>query len=343
MSAYVPGEQPSDSSVSVIKLNTNENPYPPSPRVAEALSGFSAESLRLYPDPESRKLRRAIADMHGCALEQVFVGNGSDEILALATRVFVEDEGSIGFFVPSYSLYPVLAEIRGVAARPVELGADFEWRMPDDYSASLFFITNPNAPTGMRYPRQEIVSFCRRFKRVVVIDEAYAFFADEHCADLATTMDNVLAVRTLSKSHSLAGLRVGYAIGSSCLVNALFKAKDSYNLGRIEQCLALAAVLDGETVAKNAERIKATRRRCAELLAELGFEVYPSQTNFLWVRPPRLNAGTLYRELRKHNILVRHFPGPRTCSFLRITIGTDKEVDALVAATAEILACHHTS
>ncbi len=335
LAGYVPGEQPRVAG-RLIKLNTNENPYPPSPRVAEALSEFNTESLRLYPDPDSRDLRGALAELHGCSQEQVFAGNGSDEVLALCTRAFVEDDGCIGYFEPSYSLYPVLTKIRDVAARPVELGPRFEWAMADDYSASLFFLTCPNAPTGIRYPKDVIRGFCARFPGVVLIDEAYVAFAEENCMDLALERDNVLVARTLSKSHSLAGLRLGYAVGHADLIGALFKIKDSYNLGRIIQAAAIAAVRGDQWARENAERVKRTRDRCAGRLAELGFEVFPSEANFLWTRPAGVDAETLYRALRERNVLVRHFRGARTGSFVRISVGTDEETDALLSAAAEI-------
>ncbi len=337
LSGYVPGEQPRGVAGRLIKLNTNENPYPPSPRVAEALSAFSAGSLRLYPDPDSGELRAALAAFHGCAPEQVFAGNGSDEILALCTRTFVEDEGCIGFFDPSYSLYPVLAKIRDVTIRPLELGPQFEWLMPPGYSASLFFLTCPNAPTGIRYPKDVIRAFCEDFRGVVVIDEAYVAFAEEDCMDLAMDQDNVLVLRTLSKSHSLAGLRLGYAVGHSELIGALFKIKDSYNLGRLAQAAAMGAVRDMDWAHANAERVKRTRGISAKRLAALDFDVFPSEANFLWVRPRAVKAEKLYRELRERNILVRHFHGPRTGAFLRISVGTDEEMEALLAATEEIV------
>ena len=201
MTGYTPGEQPR-AVRGLIKLNTNENPYPPSPVVAKALCDYDPARLRLYPDPVSVDLRKAIAKMHRCGIENVFVSNGSDEVLALCTRAFVEDNGSVGYFNPSYSLYPVLADIRGVKKKPVELGAGFEWRMPAGYRCSLFFLTSPNAPTGIQYPRSIVELFCRKFRGVVVIDEAYVDFSRDNFMDLAVKMKNVLVMRTLSKSYS---------------------------------------------------------------------------------------------------------------------------------------------
>ena len=335
MRGYVPGEQPRVSGL--IKLNTNENPYPPSPRVRRALARVRCGDLRLYPDPVSAKLRRRIAQIHGCRMEEVFAGNGSDEILALCTRAFVEDDGTVGFFQPSYSLYGVLAEIRGVKSRPVELGPDFQWRMPAGYRCSLFFLASPNAPTGIQYPKAAVAAFCRRSRGVVLIDEAYADFAPSNCMDLARRLPNVLVMRTLSKSISLAGLRVGYAVGAAPLIEALFKIKDSYNLDAMAQALALAALSDLGHMRANAARICATRERLSVALARAGLQVYPSATNFLWVRPAGVAAGELFLALRKRKILVRYFPGPRTGDFLRITVGTDREADALIRAVEAII------
>ena len=336
MQGYIPGEQTTDSRV--IKLNTNESPYPPSPAVQEALRNLNVDTLRLYPDPVSLALRRKIAALHGSGPDNVFVGNGSDETLALCSRAFVEDDGAIGYFEPSYSLYPVLAQIRAVTARPVALGPDFEWAMPADYQASLFFMTTPNAPTGIQYPKSAIRAFCIRLHGVVVLDEAYVDFAREHCMDLALECDNVLVLRTLSKSYALAGLRLGYVVGAAPLIAALFKIKDSYNVDRITQAAALAALSDQAHMRALVERIRTTRRRTTAELERLGFRVFPSETNFLWVKPPRLAAAEIYQRLRKQNILVRHFPGDLTGTHLRISIGTDAQMDALLAALTAILA-----
>ncbi len=334
MTGYVPGEQPAD--LSVIKLNTNENPYPPSPGIRKVLAGLDLDALRRYPDPLSGSLRRELANLHGCDPERVFAGNGSDEILSLCTRAFVEDKGAIGFFTPSYSLYPVLADIRDVASRPVALGRRFEWRMPKGYAASLFFLTNPNAPTGILYPKPLVRDFCRRFRGVVVIDEAYVDFSREHCMDLALASDHVLVLRTLSKAYSLAGLRLGYAVGSAPLIAALTKIKDSYNLDRLTQEVGKAAVLDQPAMRANVARVKQTRARLAGALARLGFDVFPSETNFLWVKPPRLAAGAVYRRLAARKIFVRYFAGRRTGAYLRITVGTDPQVDTLLASLRQI-------
>jgi len=334
MRAYTPGEQPTDRSV--IKLNTNENPYPPSPRVREVLAGFDLDLLRRYPDPMARRLRARVAELHGCAIEQVFAGNGSDEILALCTRAFIPAGGTVGYFDPSYSLYPVLADIQEAGKRPVSLPESFAWTMPEGYSASLFFLACPNAPTGMRYPKADIRAFCERFAGVVVIDEAYADFAEENCMGLALALPNVLVMRTVSKSYSLAGLRVGYVVGAVSLIEAICKIKDSYNEDAVAQAVALAALSDVEYMRANVARIQATRRRLAGALAAMGHFVHPSESNFLWVRPNGIEARALYEALKARGILIRFFEGPRTGNHVRITVGTDAEVDALLAALREL-------
>ena len=327
--AYVPGEQPVGG---VVKLNTNENPYPPSPRVSEALQAMDVARLSLYPDPVCRELRETIAQLHGCSVEQVFVGNGSDEVLSLCTKAFVDDDGVIGHFVPSYSLYPVLAAIRGVECQGVELGPDFEWTEPPTEGMDLFFLANPNAPTGLLYPESVVRKFCEAFEGVVVIDEAYVDFAARDCMHLAHELPNVLVARTLSKSYSLAGLRLGYAIGPAELVGAVYKIKDSYNVNALSQRLAAAAMSDPDTMRCNAQRICDTRARVGCSLEEMGFRVYPSEANFLWVKPGHSPAKAVFDALRRENILVRYFPGGRTGDCLRITVGTDAEMDALLEA-----------
>ncbi len=333
LTAYTPGEQPRVAGL--VKLNTNENPYPPSPAVAQVLRDFAAESLRLYPDPMCNALRGRIAELAGCAREQVFVGNGSDEVLRLAMRAFTQPGGTVAAFEPTYSLYPVLAAADELKYRTVPLPEDFSWVMPPaDLDAGLFCLANPNAPTGVFYPLESIRAFCRAFAGVVLIDEAYVDFAGgRDCLELAKTLPNVLVCRTLSKSYSLAGLRLGWAIGSPELIGALYKLKDSYNVDGLAQAVALAALGDVGWMQTNARRIVATRERVAAGLAERGFRVTPSAANFLWVLPPAgMPAADLFAQLREKKFLVRYFPGPRTGDFLRITVGSDEQMDALLAA-----------
>ncbi len=332
LNAYTPGEQPRDGSV--IKLNTNENPYAPSPKIKELLESFDIGLLRLYPDPVFMKVRQRIAEINGCGVNQVFVGNGSDEILALCTRAFVENDGSIGYFAPSYSLYPVLADIRGVEKRPVKLNRGFTWNMPENYKSDLFFITDPNAPTSMMFRKADVEKFCTGFKGVVLVDEAYGDFAEENCMSLAVAEnnENTLVMRTLSKSFSLAGIRFGYVVGPEELISALYKIKDSYNMDMLTLNVGLAALNDLDYMRANVDKIVSSRARLSSALKAKGWTVCESQTNFVFARPPEGNAEQVFNELKKNKIYVRYFPGEETGEFLRITVGTEAQCDALLAA-----------
>ena len=333
LEAYAPGEQPQVAGL--VKLNTNENPYPPSPAVARTLVDFASESLRLYPDPVCAALRARLAALAGVGPENVFVGNGSDEVLRLVTRAFTRPGGAAAAFEPSYSLYPVLAAAEEVGFRTVPLPDDFGWAEPPaDLDAQLFFLANPNAPTGVFYPLEAIESFCRRFPGVVLVDEAYVDFSGgRNALELAKKLPNVLVARTMSKSFSLAGLRIGWAIGSAELVGALYKLKDSYNVDRLAQALALAALGDLPWMEANARKIVATRERAAAELRQRGFRIVPSASNFLFVSPPAgTTAAELFGRLRQAKILVRYFPGGRTGNYLRVSVGTDEQMDAFLAA-----------
>ena len=340
LKGYTPGEQP--KSRNVIKLNTNENPYPPSPRCAEVLKGFDLDRLRRYPDPEFHALRKRIADIWRTVPERVFVGNGSDEILTLAAKAFVEDDGAIGSLYPSYSLYKTLADIRNVPFVPSPLSEDFTWAEPvlesNGAKVSLFIVTNPNAPTGISTPPDTIKRFARKFKGVVLIDEAYADFSDENCMELVTgtTNGNKIVMRTLSKSFSLAGLRLGYCIGPADLISALYKVKDSYNVDAIAQAVALAALKDLPWMRANVAKVRRTRARVEKELTGLKWNVLPSKSNFLFARPYRYKAKLLFKKLRERNIFVRYFKGPRTGDRIRITIGTDAEMDRFLDAVKSI-------
>ena len=333
LEAYAPGEQPQVAGL--VKLNTNENPYPPSPAVARTLADFAIESLRLYPDPVCAALRARLAALAGVGPENVFVGNGSDEVLRLVTRAFTRPGGAAAAFEPSYSLYPVLAAAEEVGFRTVPLPDDFGWAEPPvDLDASLFFLANPNAPTGVFYPLEAIESFCRRFPGVVLVDEAYVDFSGgRNALELAKTLPNVLVARTMSKSFSLAGLRIGWTIGNPELIGAVYKLKDSYNVDRLAQALALAALGDLPWLEANARKIVATRERTAAELRKRGFRIVPSASNFLFVAPPAgTPAAELFARLRQAKILVRYFPGGRTGNYLRVSIGTDAQMDAFLAA-----------
>ena len=335
LESYVPGEQPQTRNV--VKLNTNENPYPPSPTCAKVLKQFDLDRLRRYPDPDFAELRRVLAKLNGAQPENVFVGNGSDEVLSIAAKTFVENDEAIGSLDPSYSLYQTLAAIRGVkwvgVADPANQQVGRE--------ISLFLWTNPNAPTGVLAEPKSIAAFARRFKGVVIVDEAYADFARTNCMALATarTNRNLLVMRTFSKSYSLAGLRVGYCVGPKDLVAAMYKVKDSYNVDAVAQAVALAAAKDQKWMRANVAKVVKTRARVAAELVRRGWDVIPSEANFLFARPPApAKAANLFDELRKRNIFVRYFRGAKTGDRLRITIGTDAQMDKLLSALKTLMA-----
>ena len=324
---YVPGEQP--RAKSVVKLNTNENPYPPSPKCRAALRAFDYARLRRYPDPNCSELCAEIARLNGTTPERVFVGNGSDEILALAAKCFVEDDESIGSLDPSYSLYKTLAAIRNVKWTGLDVTA----------STSLFLLTNPNAPTGEFREPSEIAAFANKFRGVVIVDEAYGDFARANCMSLATAEANrnLIAMRTFSKSYSLAGLRVGYCVGPRDLIRAMYKVKDSYNVDALAQTVALAAIRDQDWMRKNAAKVIRSRTRLSAALEKRGWDVLPSEANFVFARPPApAKAADIFARLRERNIFVRYFPGPKTGDRLRVTVGTEPEMKTLLKALDEL-------
>ncbi|MCF7837464.1 MAG: histidinol-phosphate transaminase [Candidatus Marinimicrobia bacterium] len=330
LTAYTPGEQPADAGI--VKLNTNENPYPPSPAVERALAAEVSGRLRRYPDPSCAALRGAIAAEHGVTPEQVICGNGSDELLSLVLRALVEPDGVVGFLEPSYSLYSVLCAGLELQIRPLPLADDWTWTLPPEVRWDLFLLTQPNAPTGRLTPLPQVAALAAALEpAVLVLDQAYVDFAGATGLELLGERENVLVLRTFSKAYSLAGIRLGYALGPAPLIAALNKIKDSYNVNALTQRLGLAAFEDQEWMRDNAARICATRSRVAAALARRGFEVTPSQANFLWVRPPAAPATAWLACWRAAGLLVRHFPGPRTGAYLRLTIGTDAEMDRLLA------------
>jgi histidinol-phosphate aminotransferase len=340
MSGYAPGEQPKRIG-GWIKLNTNENPYPPSPAVFDILSGFDAASLRLYPDPECREVRGFLSELHGVSTANLIAGNGSDDILTMALRSFVSEGGSVACPEPSYSLYPVLAAIQGASCRRIPLGDDFSF--PANFAdeaegASLALIPNPNAPTGVFFDKNALRDFCREFRGVVLIDEAYADFADENCLDFVSDFDNVIVSRTLSKSYSLAGARFGYAVASEDVIAGMMKVKDSYNVNAMTQRVALAALEDRSHFEETVSRIRSTRKRLIRKLRDLGFSVPESSANFVFAEPPDRDGEGLYKALKERGVLVRWFSAANVSSRIRITVGTEDEMSALVAALENILA-----
>jgi histidinol-phosphate aminotransferase len=359
---YVYGEQPKIKGL--IKLNTNENPYPPSPKVLAAVRAAVDGRLRLYPNPTAQALREQLAKLHRCKPDNIIVGNGSDELLALATRCFVEPATESGvprrpklgscrarpseiiqYFTPSYSLYPVLADIHGAAKNEVPLRPDFS--LPDlaelkrgrqwEFAAALTFVTTPNAPSGRGYSTRELERLCRAQKGVVVLDEAYVDFAEENALKLALKHPHVLVARTFSKAYSLCFQRVGYFVGHRDLIAALNKIRDSYNVNGLGQAAAAATLGDLPYYRAHFKKIIATREWLGRELTKLGFRVLPSRTNFILARPARLAASEWRQELRARKILVRWFDFPGVSDYLRITVGTAAEARALVRAARKIV------
>jgi histidinol-phosphate aminotransferase len=335
--AYTPGLQPTGSGW--VKLNTNECPYPPSPRVAEAVRaevGADGATLRLYPNPKSSPLRAALAAHHGRAESEVCVGNGSDDILNLLIRAFAGPAAATGFMLPSYSLYPVLVAIQDGGCEVIEF--DRSLRLPVERIAAsrakIFFLTSPNAPTGVAFANAEIERVLRAFPGLVVVDEAYAPFAAESAVPLLAAHPNLVVVRTFSKAYALAGIRVGYALAHPAVIDLLDRVRDSYNVNRLSQAAALAALADQPYFAEIVARVKATRDAQLGAFAARGWFTYPSQANFIFTEPRdaagatgRAVAESAYRFLYARKVLVRHFPSHAlTAPFLRISVGTDDEM-----------------
>jgi histidinol-phosphate aminotransferase len=333
---YIPGEQPAYGGF--IKLNTNENPYPPSPRVFEAIKQVTEESMRKYPDPVYRRLSAKIAQVYSLKQEQVFIGNGSDEVLSLLVRTFVDRDEKVVSTYPSYVLYETLARLNAVGCEAVELDENFD--LPENvFSASgkLLFVGNPNNPTGRCIPADIMDRLCRSFPGLVAADEAYVDFSETSCLPLLRDCPNLVILRTFSKSFSLASIRVGFALASEELVADLMKMKDSYNVNLLSQLAAEATLSDIEYMRANVQKIVKTRSRLSRELGALGFVVYPSESNFVLAKYPNGSAEPLYEGLKRRKILVRYFPLRRLEDCLRITVGTDEEVDALLKELREIL------
>ena len=336
MSGYTPGEQPRGGGV--IKLNTNENPYPPSPKALEAMAKGLGEALRKYPDPVGTDFRTAAASLHGVDPNMILAGNGSDDLLTILTRAFVARGDAIAAPSPSYILYKTLAEIQG--ARIVEIPFRDDWTLdPERFSgtgARLAFLANPNSPSGTVLAPEAVAEIAGRLDVPLVVDEAYADFSPTHCVPLVKSHPNVIVTRSLSKGYSLAGLRFGYLIARPAIIEGLIKVKDSYNCDTLSLLGATAALLDQPHFQRNRDAILATRRRLTTSLRELGFEVVESHANFVWcVNHPRAEA--IYQGLKERRILVRlmiyqgHQPG------LRVTVGTDEEIDLFLNELRAIL------
>ena len=341
LSPYVPGEQPQVPGL--VKLNTNESPFGPSLKVTEAIEAAAGDALRLYPDPQSTRLRETLARFHGVAPEQVFVGNGSDEVLAHAFAALLKQAEPLRFPDVTYSFYPIYCRLLGIAHEAVPLDAALRLRL-DDYLGrpGPVIIANPNAPTGIALPRAEIARLARgRAESVVVIDEAYVDFGGESAIPLLRDHPNLLVIQTMSKSRALAGLRVGYALGDAGLVQALTRVKDSFNsypLGRPAQAGAIASLEDEAHFQQSRSAVMRGRDDLTAALARLGFDVLPSHANFVFARHPGRSGQALAAALRERTILVRHFTAPRISEYLRITVGSESDLARLVEALRDILA-----
>ncbi|QWD60230.1 histidinol-phosphate transaminase [Polynucleobacter sp. MWH-UH35A] len=343
LTPYVPGEQPQMQRL--VKLNTNESPYGPSPKALAAIESQNTADLRLYPDPEGVALKQAIAKLHGLDPKQVFLGNGSDEVLAHVFAGLLKQSKPVHFPDITYSFYPVYCKLFGIDYQTIPLNEKFEINTTD-YKAPNggIIFPNPNAPTGRSLPRSEIEGLLSRNKdSVLVIDEAYVDYGTESCIPLLRGQDcpeNLLVVHTLSKSRALAGLRVGFAVGHPDLIEGLERVKNSFNsypLGRLAQAGAIAAIEDQAHLQETSAKVIKTRTKLVEQLNTLGFETLPSTANFIFTRHPKHAGVALYQALRDRGIIVRHFTSARIDEFLRITIGTDQQSNELVAALREIL------
>jgi histidinol-phosphate aminotransferase len=339
LSPYVPGEQPKQDGI--IKLNTNENPYPPSPHVLAAVAA-ATDRLRLYPDPRASVLRETIAAHYKVAPDEVFVGNGSDEVLAHTFQALLNHDAPLLFPDITYSFYPVYCCLYRIKYEEVPLDAEMRLQIADyRRPCSAILLSNPNAPTGIALPLKTIEALVAEHPdQLVVIDEAYVDFGAESTVPLVARHDNLLVIQTLSKSRALAGLRVGFAIGQRPLIEALVRVKDSFNSYPLD-CLALAGAIasikDDAWFQDTRRRIIATREALVRALSELGFEVLPSEANFVFARHPRHAGAELAAGLRRRGVLVRHFQKPRIADFLRITVGTDEQCSRLIAVLRDLI------
>lgn len=335
MHGYVPGEQPQDQRF--IKLNSNENPYPPSPRVQEALRRAIGEDLRLYPDPVANRLRDTAAKVYGLHREQILVGNGSDDLLTMLMRTCVGPGDRVAYPVPTYSLYDELVTMQDGHIVRVPFPEDFS--LPPqlgEVDAKLTILCHPNAPSGTLSPFARVEALARQVRGILVIDEAYIDFADETALPLVHKYEHVVILRTFSKSFALAGMRIGLAFGHPAFLRELLKVKDSYNVNRLSIIAAVAALEDYAWMQQHVSKIRETRGRLSAALRELGYFVHDSHANFVLAQKPGVSQEPIYQELKAQGILVRYFPVPALSDCLRITVGTDEEIDQLVSALDQL-------
>lgn len=331
LAGYVPGEQPQGGKF--IKLNTNENPYPPSVKVVEAIQ-IAAEKLVRYPDPVSTAFRLTAGEVLNVDPEWIVCGNGSDDILTILTRTFVDQGDLIRLPNPSYILYRTLAQIQGASCEEVNFNED--WSLPESFSRAddrlkLVFLPNPNSPTGTVVSREEILDLADRLPCPILIDEAYVDFADFNCIDLVKENPKIMVSRTLSKSYGLAGLRFGFLVAQPVIIEQLLKVKDSYNCDALSIAGATAAISDQQWLRGNVENIKSTRQMLQEKLTQLGFEVIPSQANFVWCTHPTIEVKPIYEYLKENRILIRYMSYPNWKEGLRISVGTDDQINACLS------------
>jgi histidinol-phosphate aminotransferase len=340
MAGYVPGEQPRETGV--LKLNANENPYPPSPKVVKALRAAATESLRLYPEAASDTLRAVAARVYGVGRDHIIAGNGSDELLTILMRCFVGDGDRVAYPMPTYSLYDILVDIQGGVRAPVDYAVDFS--IPPALArqrAALTFLCNPNAPSGTLVSRSDVVRLARSVQGILVVDEAYIDFAstaDETAIPLVRTLPNLVVLRTFSKSFSLAGVRVGLGFASRDIIAGMMKVKDSYNLNRLSAAAATAALRDLPWMRRHVRLIQRSRAVLTAALRAMAFDVYDSQTNFVLARRANTDMKRVHQALKRQRILIRHFDVPGLSDCLRFTVGTPGETAAVIAALRRILA-----
>jgi len=335
--AYQPGFQPAE--IDVVKLNTNENPYLPSPAVMDAIHNISEEQLRRYPDPQGNKFRKAASEVFGVPSDYIMCCNGGDELLKMAFCAFCDENRPVAYPVPTYSLYPVLANLQNCEA--IEVPFDSEFNLPAKLAAagaSLTIVCNPNAPSGTFIPKQKLSQLAKKLKGVLLIDEAYVDFAQETCLELVKDFDNVIILRSMSKGYSLAGLRFGFGIANENLIKGLMKVKDSYNVDSIAIAAATAAIQDQDYFRQNVKKVKAERARLIQQLRDLGLDVPDSSANFVLAKCKNPKAAEIYENLIERKIYVRYFDYPNLNDKLRITVGTSEQNDKLLSALKEILA-----
>jgi histidinol-phosphate aminotransferase len=336
MKGYEPGFQPRSSDV--VKLNTNENPYPPSPAVLKAIADIVAEQLRRYPDPMGNVFREAAAKINGVDADWIMCCNGGDELLKMAFTAFCDRKRPAAYPVPTYSLYPVLANIQNCKA--IEVPFDKEFNLPARLArvkSALTIVCNPNAPSGTLISAEELAELAEEIKGVLLIDEAYVDFAERNCVELVRQFKNVIILRSLSKGYSLAGLRFGYAIARPEMIEGLLKVKDSYNADAIAISAATAAIKDQQYFKENVNKVKAERKRLTEKLRELGFELPESSSNFVFAEHKSRKAKVIFNKLVQHNIYVRYWDSPGIDNKLRISVGTPQQNDTLLSVLKEIV------